>query len=759
MKKIFLSIISLFLLFSILIQYSTVNASLSNNETGQIIGIDGSTIIDNEANNYIVPDEEPITRVTAPFGMVYVRNGYFPMGCDPAHNGGYECQDSELPLHNVYLDAFFIDKYEVTNAAYKKCVNAGKCPLPQSLASYTRPYYYLLPQYDYYPVIYVTINDARAYCEFVGKRLPTEAEWEKAARGTIIRTYPWGDAVPNSDLANYGGNVGDTTMVGSYPAGKSIYGAMDMAGNVWEMVNDWYSADYYKVSPDANPTGPSSGTQTITRGGDFYYGSGPLRVSFRNPGVNYHGWIDVGFRCATEAAPDSAAPFLRLPYKPSSTDNGFKKVRSWFDHQYPTDDEPDDDNKSIVKFTGQRISYTTSCKLKNACYSNHHGIDYSLTKGTSVLAAAGGTITSGKITCGGRYVSINHGNGYSTVYRHLKDDIYWKKSGTVVQGERIGTVGANEDGLEPSKCWTGPHLHFEVHYDKNDDGRFLMSEVVDPYGWFNQSGTFKTDPWPLMYGGPFSHWLWQFSPPTSVYTAARADLILETTDGITVNIPTDAISLPANIYYNLAPEPDTGIVDFIESADVRVNENTLSTGKTFQLSGIFEDSGEEITSFSLPLTINIDYQDPEVSFLTEDSLGLYWWDEINEMWVLQPSSLDVTNNKLNAQSDKTGVFSLRGSPINFPPTVTNITPSFRLEKEEIGIEITGNNFMDTPSVMLGLGSLVVQYNSSTSLTVFVPASIPAGVYDLYLENPDGQATYIPNAFRIWSSTYLPLIVN
>ena len=253
--------------------------------------------------------------------MMYVPEGEFTMGSD-ADESLAECQKfssgcyrgwftDEEPIHTVYLDDFWIDQSEVTNAMYEICVQADVCDPPQDTSSYTRSSYYGNAQYDDYPVIHVDWNMAKTYCEWAGARLPTEAEWEKAARGTDGRTYPWGDAFTGglanfcdrnctSDWADKDFDDGypDAAPVGSYPDGVSPYGVFDMAGNVMEWVADWFDSNYYSSSPSSNPQGPSSGEYRVLRGGAWYYYEINVRTSYRYRLEPYNYDSGVGFRCS-----------------------------------------------------------------------------------------------------------------------------------------------------------------------------------------------------------------------------------------------------------------------------------------------------------------------------------------------------------------------------------------------------------------------------------------------------------------------------
>lgn len=227
--------------------------------------------------------------------MRLVAEGDFIMGSSKG-------EPSEKPPHPVYLDAYYMDKYEVTNARYKACVDAQACIPPLEATSITRSNYYNNSEFDNYPVIYVDWDMAQTYCKWRGGNLPTEAQWEKAARGTDGRPYPWGEVIDCDHSNNYDGDKfckNDTSEVGSYEKGKSPYGMYDMAGNVWEWVADWYSTDYYSISPTNNPTGPDSGQFHTLKGGAWNIGIFFVRSAFRfgdPPTSEYFPFF--GFRCA-----------------------------------------------------------------------------------------------------------------------------------------------------------------------------------------------------------------------------------------------------------------------------------------------------------------------------------------------------------------------------------------------------------------------------------------------------------------------------
>ena len=220
--------------------------------------------------------------------MVLVPAGEFTMGSTMA--------DDEKPVHRVDLDAFYMDKYHVTVGQYAKYLEATDKEAPPEWDIMNQP------RHQKRPVVNVNWFDAATYCKWAGKRLPTEAEWEKAARGTDGRLYPWGNEAPTRLHANFGKKKWANHMalvpVGMFELGKSPYGIYDMAGNAWEWVNDWYDHDYYKKSPTKNPQGPKTGKSKVVRGGNWLYIQEFLRSSFRFNAEPSGRQFGYGFRCA-----------------------------------------------------------------------------------------------------------------------------------------------------------------------------------------------------------------------------------------------------------------------------------------------------------------------------------------------------------------------------------------------------------------------------------------------------------------------------
>jgi formylglycine-generating enzyme required for sulfatase activity len=245
--------------------------------------------------------------------MVHVPAGEFIMGNDTGN-------PDERPQRRVYLDAFDMDKYEVTNAQYRRFIQATGREAPQTWPGRYVQFTDSKISLDWqagtypagqatYPVVMVNWADADAYCAWVGKRLPTEAEWEKAARGTDGRIYPWGNTWDAGKANTRETGIGHPQPVGSYPAGASPYGALDMVGNVWEWVADQYGRDYYSQAlrqssgqaPDRNPQGPSVGWGNVQRGGSWYSLRQHVSTTFRNMTHCYAPNYRVGFRCARGA--------------------------------------------------------------------------------------------------------------------------------------------------------------------------------------------------------------------------------------------------------------------------------------------------------------------------------------------------------------------------------------------------------------------------------------------------------------------------
>lgn len=269
----------------------------------------------------IEPTVSPtLTPTATPVSLRFSPNDGMPQVFIPAGTfrmGGLDVRasENEKPAHDVTLDAFWMDQLEVTTGMYALCVGAGACKPPQSFNSQRRLEYYNNPEFKDYPVVYVTWEQAVAYCTWAGRRLPTEAEWERAARGDDFRTFPWGEAKPDATLANFNFMVGDTTRVGTYAGGASPFGVLDMAGNVAEWVNDFFVIGSYQTTETLNPKGPveSYTYQRVVRGGSLGDAEINIRVAKRSAvaGPNPTNILDpagligtfsprIGFRCAMD---------------------------------------------------------------------------------------------------------------------------------------------------------------------------------------------------------------------------------------------------------------------------------------------------------------------------------------------------------------------------------------------------------------------------------------------------------------------------
>ena len=237
-----------------------------------------------------------------------------PMMLIPAGKAPIGRNDDALdsrPQHIVALDAFLIDKYPVTNRMFSQFLNEmgnqteGGTKWYDDMAKNARlklsgNSWFVMRTYSEHPIVSVSWYGAAAYCRWVGGRLPTEAEWEKAARGMDDRLYPWGNQPPSYEVANYQGYQVSTSPVGTFPKGASSYGLLDMAGNVWEWVSDWYGHDYYARSLLINPHGPDTGVTKVMRGGSWFNIDRHLKVSYRsycNPATRT---ANLGFRCVVD---------------------------------------------------------------------------------------------------------------------------------------------------------------------------------------------------------------------------------------------------------------------------------------------------------------------------------------------------------------------------------------------------------------------------------------------------------------------------
>ena len=237
--------------------------------------------------------DDDVYNPEAPIGLA---SGAFAMGChDPDGPDGTLCEANEQPYHHVMLSTYDIDPAEVSKWDYYRCVEDGKCTLPaRELEALD-----IIDLADY-PVVGVTWAQAAAYCAYMGRRLPTEAEWERAARGDDGRTFPWGEASPDCGRVSYG-SCGPPSRVYSKQAGAHPMGTLHMAGNVAEWVADWYDEKAYAERPAGviDPQGPATGTARVVRGGSYRSDAHQVRTSYRAWALPEQGSSAIGFRCAS----------------------------------------------------------------------------------------------------------------------------------------------------------------------------------------------------------------------------------------------------------------------------------------------------------------------------------------------------------------------------------------------------------------------------------------------------------------------------
>lgn len=328
------------LLALVIILFSWLNRASqsveSTQESGQVPVVFTSTNTETVEPSATITPEQTSTSTDTPIptplpteimdakgiSMALIPEGGFTMGSN-------DFFANESPDHFVVLDAFYIDRYEVTNQDYNLCVTSGQCLPPTRRESYSIEDYYGNSFYSRYPVIYITWQMANNYCEWRLARLPTEAEWEKAARGTDGRNYPWGDSTEGT-FVNYNGIVGEVKAIGSYSSGISPYRVFDMAGNVQEWVSDWYQLDYYSSISDGtkNPSGPIAGQEKVLRGGSWDAGKNFIRTTYRTSALPSSSFYNIGFRCAKSVTEDFPATPVQTetPTALETPANGFEII-------------------------------------------------------------------------------------------------------------------------------------------------------------------------------------------------------------------------------------------------------------------------------------------------------------------------------------------------------------------------------------------------------------------------------------------------
>ena len=430
--------------------------------------------------------------------------------------------------------------------------------------------------------------------------------------------------------------------------------------------------------------------------------------------------------------PSPTAPLLQLPFDPNDPDQtkvgescrGTNNAlgactTAYMDHHYPTYQVNAD---GIFRpFWGEVINSTTQpCSTRlhpDWCYDGHEGHDYRLVEDTIVRAAAAGTAHCEWDSTGYGYtVLIDHGNGYSTRYAHLKDckELFAGGDKPVIAGQEVGRVGFGG---------TGYHLHFGVYYD---------GEPVDPWGW---NGSRGPDPWVADRNGPRSICLWDFRCNLVTYVTPTSAGHFTSPDGSTsASLPAGAVTDTTSLELTFAPDPVA-------------QPSAVPAGYSFDLSAQ-DIYGNAVETFLQPLTIVINYAQSIVDYVIENTLTLHYWDHASQSWLPLPTILDLGNNTATATTDHLTLFTLLGEPENPAPTITSVSPTGGYNHLDTEITIEGTGFLPTPSAQLGIGELGVTFVDSTTLSAVVPSGYDAGSYDLTVTNPDAQQATLESVFVV-----------
>jgi hypothetical protein len=452
--------------------------------------------------------------------------------------------------------------------------------------------------------------------------------------------------------------------------------------------------------------------------------------------------------------------------------DGTDRINSYFDHRYPTYTSCPNSNRNgpcpslayagVLIYTGDDLP---DCDYVGQpgryCYDGHDGIDFKVSQGAAVYAAHKG-LAAGEIwNCPKKMqndpeividvITVTDGP-YRIAYLHLTVDSIWQDLKAhprlVNAGDRIGTVGNSGS----PRCSSNPHLHFQVNYDANHDGRFTSNEVIDPYG-FNPT---KADPW-QNYSGVASTWLWEADPVAQLLLLPGVPASLVSGQA-SVNTAGDAFAQPASVALLAVPDPGASSISFQQRVQLSANPTTLGVGSTFVFTGVYTD-GTQLAVLTAPFTFTFSFADDDVTAVDVSMLRIHSWDSGTSSWVPLTTTLNTVTKQAVASSNKMGMFSLRARPLNPAPVLISVSPTWASENSVTVIIVSGANFALTPSLDLGATALDVHFVSSSTLTATVPAQVAPNRYPLVLRNPDGQVVALGDAITVYTPVFLPIVAR